>query len=147
MLQISRATPKDIPALVQMIGRLCAFHGDTSVMGLADAQARFCGGPLTALIATRGTAYLGYAVLEPHWRPMNDGDLLDIAHLYVEERFRGQGIGSKLIAAARDHARAVGACRLVIGTSLDNPRAAETYRKMGFDEITVTGARFRIALD
>ena len=148
MCEITPVTPKDIPALLAMIRKLCAFHGDTCVMGLADTQATFIGGPLTGFIAKAGGRPVGYAALEPHWRPMHQGPLIDIAHLYVEEAQRGRGIGRALIAAARDHANSIGACRLVIGTHPDNAAAAAAYRAMGLAEITQTpGPRFAITLE
>jgi GNAT superfamily N-acetyltransferase len=66
-------------------------------------------------------------------------------HLFVADGRRGQGIGRNLIGAAQAHARATGAIRLTIGTSPSNPSAAQTYRAMGWDEVTVsTGPRFQI---
>lgn len=147
MREITTATPKDLPALLPMIRKLCAFHGDPCHMGLAEAQARFIDGPLTALIARENGRAVGYAVLEPRWRPMETGDLIDIAHLYVTEQARGHGVGRALIAAAQQMALEKGASGLVIGTAPDNPGAAAAYRAMGLDEITTQpGARFRIAL-
>jgi GNAT superfamily N-acetyltransferase len=148
MLTIAQATPKDIPDLLRMIQKLCAFHGDECQMGLADTQSQFIDGPLVAFIARQGGQPVGYAVLEQHWRPMHAGDLYDIAHLFIEEPKRGKGIGKALIAACRSFAVAKGACRLVIGTSPVNPNAAAVYRAMGLIEITTTpGPRFEIALD
>ncbi len=146
MVEISKVTPKDIPALLRMIGKLCAFHGDSCQMGLAETQERFCDGPLVGFIAYQDGIPVGYAVLEPHWRPMQRGDLLDIAHLFVEEPHRGKGIGHALIAEAKAYAMESGASRLVIGTSPDNPGAAAAYRAMGFSEFTqMPGPRFRVA--
>ena len=145
MITIRQATPKDIPDLLAMIHKLCAFHGDPCHMGLAEAQSRFIDGPLTALIARSAQQAVGYAVLEPHWRPMDRGDGLDIAHLYVTETRRGQGIGRQLIEAARSKAAERCASRLTIGTSPINPGAAAAYRAIGLEEITSTpGARFSI---
>lgn len=147
MTDISPVTPKDIPALLQMIRKLCAFHGDACLMGLSDTQAQFIDGPLVGLIARKNGAVAGYAALEPHWRPMHTGPLLDIAHLFVKEPLRGHGIGKALITAAREQAKRVNACRLVIGTSPVNPGAAAAYRAMGLEEMTgPRGARFEVAL-
>ena len=147
MPQITQVTPTDIPDLLRMIQALCAFHGDTCQMGLADTQAKFIGGPLTGLIAHQDGQAVGYATLERHWRPMYKGDLLDIAHLFVIEPMRGKGIGTALIAACRTFANAQSACRLVIGTSPTNPGAAAAYRVMGLAELTTSpGPRFEIAL-
>jgi GNAT superfamily N-acetyltransferase len=147
MTTITHAATQDIPDLLAMICKLCAFHNDTCAMGPADVQSRIIDGPLMALMAHQNGSALGYAVLEPHWRPMYDGDLWDIAHLFVEETARGRGIGASLIAAAKDFALQQGACRLVIGTSPMNPGAAAAYRAMGLTEITnKPGPRFEIAL-
>ena len=148
MIDISKVTPKDLPDLHAMIGKLCAFHGDTCLMGLADAQAQFIDGPLIGLIARQAMRPVGYAVLEPHWRPMNTGAMLDITHLFVAEDMRGRGVGKALIGSAKDYAAQSGACRLTIGTSPANPSAATAYRAMGHAEITTApGPRFEIALD
>lgn len=148
MPNITEVTPKDIPDLLAMIRKLCAFHGDTCQMGLADTQEQFINGPLVGLIARDLGKAVGYAVLEPHWRPMHGGPMLDIAHLFVEEPMRGRGIGKALIAAAHGQAVREKASRLVIGTSPVNPGAAAAYRAMGLMEITGTpGARFEVAMD
>lgn len=145
MPEITQVTPKDVPNLLAMIRKLCAFHGDDCMMGLAETQAQFIDGPLLGLIARHGKRALGYAVLEPHWRPMHNGPMLDIAHLFVEEPERGRGIGKALIAAAKDHATQSGASRLTIGTSPVNPGAAAAYRAMGLAEIiSIPGPRFEI---
>ncbi|PJI85042.1 ribosomal protein S18 acetylase RimI-like enzyme [Yoonia maricola] len=147
MLDISTVTPKDIPALLRMIRKLCTFHGDSCQMGLADTQAQFIDGPLVAFLARQKGQPVGYAVVERHWRPMYAGDLYDIAHLFVEEPARGRGIGKALVAKCRSFASAQGACRLVIGTSPVNPGAVAAYRAMGLEEIEATsGPRFMIAL-
>ena len=124
MPDITHATPKDMTDLLHMIGKLCAFHGDICQMGLADAQAQFTHGPLSAFIARENGRAVGYCVIEPHWRPMETGPMLDIAHLFVEEALRGRGIGNALIDNAISYASAQGASRLTIGTSPDNPAAA-----------------------
>jgi GNAT superfamily N-acetyltransferase len=148
MLTIKQATPKDIPDLLAMIRKLCAFHGDECVMGLAQMQAQFIDGLLIGLIARQAGKPVGYAVLERHWRPMHHGDLLDVAHLFVQEAMRGRGIGKALISEARAYAASTQACRLIIGTSPVNPGAAAAYRAMGLSEITSTpGPRFEITID
>jgi GNAT superfamily N-acetyltransferase len=147
MFHITHVTPKDIPDLQDMLQKLCAFHGDTCMRGLEDIQAQFIDGPLVGLIVRKSGQAIGFATLVTHWRPMNDGDSIDILHLYVKEHMRARGIGRRLIAAAQDHARAQSATRLTIGTSPDNPGAAAAYRAMGWDEITSQpGPRFQIRL-
>jgi len=147
MPDIHQVIQEDLAPLCAMIGKLCAFHGDACVMDHEDAQARFIDGPLTAFIAKADGVPVGYLVLEPHWRPMHAGDLLDIAHLFVEEPARGQGVGRAMIARAQQFAYKTGAHRLVIGTAPENPTAAMVYRQMGFAEITHRpGPRFEVPI-
>ncbi|PUB12082.1 acetyltransferase (GNAT) family protein [Yoonia sediminilitoris] len=72
---------------------------------------------------------------------MRTGPCFDIAHLFVEEAQRGQGLGRALIDAAKGFADGQGVVRLTIGTSPDNPSAAGTYRAMALDEIASSLAR------
>ena len=146
MLKVTDVTPKDVPDLLEMIKALCAYHGDTCQMGLAETQDRFTNGCLIGLIAYIDEKAVGYAVVEPHWRPMHHGDLWDIAHLYVTEPMRGRGVGRALIDAVKSKAAQEGTYKLVIGTSPDNPGAAAAYRAMGHAEIKqMPGPRFEIA--
>lgn len=147
MTNIAKATPKDITDLMEMIRKLCAFHDDPCHLGMAQAQAQLIDGPLVCFIAHANRMRVGYAVLEPHWQPMRVGPCFDIAHLFVSEAYRGHGIGRALIAAAKDHANALGAARLTIGTSPDNPSAAAAYRAMSLHELTnQSGPRFSVPL-
>lgn len=145
---ITQATPRDLPDLKRMITALCAFHGDPMPRGLADLQERLIDQPgLIALIARDGATAIGYAVLEQHWRPMDEHDGYDIAQLFVEERWRSRGVGQALIQAAQRLASGAFASRLSIGTSPDNPGAASAYRAMGLTEITSPrGPRFAVPL-
>lgn len=145
---IHRATAKDIPDIHKMMGQLCAFHGDTLQIGLDDAQRQLVDtGHLIPLIARRADAALGFAVIEPHWRPMDSSDGWDIAHLFVAERARNQGIGHALIQHTQRLATQNGITRLTIGTAPNNPGAAAAYRAMHLEERTgPAGVQFRIPL-
>lgn len=146
-LTITQATPNDIPDVTRMIRALCVFHGDPCPLGLAEAQAVLIGGSRIALVAHRAGRRIGYAVMEPRWKPMRGGWAYDITQLFVVETERGKGTGRALIEASRDTARQRGAVGLTIGTAPDNPGAAAAYRAMGLTERTgPPGMRFDIAL-
>lgn len=146
MTTISKAKPKDIPDLLKMMRALCALHGDACQIGLEQAQHQLIqAGHLKALIAWHGNTRVGYAVLEPRWRPMHKADTLDIAQLYVTENMRGRGIGRSLILAAAELAGRNGFGRVTIGTTPENHAAAAAYRAMGLNEITkVSGPKFEV---
>ena len=147
-LRILRATRRHVPELHRMIGQLCAFHGDTSQMGLAQVQSRLIGsGQLLSFVAEQKGAAIAYAVAEVHWRPMDTGDGWDICQLYVTETNRNQGVGRALIDHIRGIARSQGVSLLGIGTAPNNPGAAAAYRAMGLSERSgPMGPRFAIAL-
>jgi ribosomal protein S18 acetylase RimI-like enzyme len=60
-----------------------------------------------------------------------------IAELSVSEEMRGHGIGSRLIAAIEDIARAGGHHTTVIGALVKNTRAHALYDRLGFRDYAV----------
>ncbi len=56
----------------------------------------------------------------------------ELAKMAVTERFRGHGIGRRLVAAAIDKARALDAATLVLATSRVLAAANYLYQDMGF---------------
>jgi ribosomal protein S18 acetylase RimI-like enzyme len=63
--------------------------------------------------------------------------LLNIHDLAVLPQYRGRGIGRALLAAAEDHARAKGCCKLTLEVQDDNARARSLYRRFGFNDFVV----------
>lgn len=97
---------------------------------------------IAELAATR--APMGYALVRPPDIPEIDtraGDL-ELKRIYVLWRFFGTGVGAALMACARDHARAAGAQRLLLGVYGDNHRAVAFYHRQGFAIIGTR--RFRV---
>ncbi len=56
----------------------------------------------------------------------------EISDLVVSESHRGRGLGTALIQALLQHALQRGITTFEIGVSLNNPRAAALYRRLGF---------------
>ncbi|MEM9610198.1 MAG: GNAT family N-acetyltransferase [Actinomycetota bacterium] len=62
-----------------------------------------------------------------------DARSVEIARLYVRPAARAAGAGRRLVTAALDHARRVGAERVVLDThGTVMPRAVDLYRTFGF---------------
>lgn len=53
----------------------------------------------------------------------------------VEPRFRGQGLGTVLLNAAIEQARAMRAPGISLAVDVRNPRAHELYRRVGFNDV------------
>jgi len=83
----------------------------------------------------------GYVMV---WTKYGTGDIEDgefesglLADLVVRERFRGQGIGSKLIRAGEDYAMSHGVKYLRLGVMAANQPARKLYAAHGYSEVGV----------
>jgi GNAT superfamily N-acetyltransferase len=59
----------------------------------------------------------------------------ELSKMAVASELRGHGIGRKLVAAAVDHARELGARALFLGTSRKLPSAVHLYETFGFRHV------------
>ena len=62
-------------------------------------------------------------------------DSVIVAELFVAESARGQGIGSRLLAEAEQHARTLGRQFLTLDVVDTNPGALRLYQRLGFEII------------
>jgi len=58
----------------------------------------------------------------------------EISDMVVTEAYRGRGIGTAIIQTLVQKALKLGADEAEIGASLNNPRAAALYRRLGFED-------------
>lgn len=84
------------------------------------------------LVAVEDGEVVGFAVT----RRMNDGSL-ELAGIIVLESRTGQGIGSALMARAKEAAREAGFPRMVVRTESVNERAISFYRRHGYELVDV----------
>lgn len=94
-------------------------------------------GSATYLVAWEGTEPLGSGLVQ--WRgPVGINarvafpDSAELNHLQVRPERRGSGVGTCLIQAAEDLARARGHHQLGVAVALDNPNAARLYTRLGY---------------
>ena len=57
---------------------------------------------------------------------------VEFNHLQVRDQYRGQGVGSALIAAAEALASQAGRDQIAVGVAEDNPDAERLYRRLGY---------------
>ena len=63
--------------------------------------------------------------------------LLNVHDLAVIPSHRGRGVGRRLLAAAEEHARARGCCKLTLEVQEDNLPARALYARFGFADFVV----------
>lgn len=56
--------------------------------------------------------------------------------LAVEERYKGQGLGTQLLRAAEDLAREKGATQISLSVAEENPRARRLYLHVGYQPVS-----------
>ena len=64
--------------------------------------------------------------------PDNGFSFMDVQDLYIEERLRGQGLASQLMAYAEEKARALGAKVIRSGTGCENAASQAMHKKLGY---------------
>jgi GNAT superfamily N-acetyltransferase len=80
------------------------------------------------VIPGEGTNILGYGQV------LMWPSCAEISDMVVHESCRGRGYGTAIIQTLIQKALALGADEVEIGAALDNPRAADLYRRLGFED-------------
>jgi ribosomal protein S18 acetylase RimI-like enzyme len=97
--------------------------------------------PARLIVATESPdVVVGFAALEAqhHWSGEIDAS---IGELVVAPGHEGRGIGTALVRAATDQARAMGHKRIGVSTGAANERALALYRRLGFQAEDVSLSR------
>lgn len=153
--RIRKMEAGDVPAIAELLRSLMLFaHIDAEPAQVTRdriaAHLALCRADDSHLVLVAQTAQdeiAGYCAV--HWLPylILPGPEGYVSELFVSERFRGQGIGSALLEAVKQHARERGCMRLM----LINMRKRESYQrgfyaKQGWEE-RPDAANFILHLD
>lgn len=79
---------------------------------------------------------IGFTQLYPSFSSVAMKPIWILNDLYVTETARRQGVGTRLLMAARDHALQSGAARLVLATAVENRMAQSLYERLGWQRDT-----------
>lgn len=80
---------------------------------------------------------VGIAQLYSGYSTLSLGKIWTLYDLYIDQNYRGKGIGRILLDACRDFARSDGGFRLDLKTERDNLPANVLYEKFGFSKDNV----------
>lgn len=67
----------------------------------------------------------------------NDADYFHVDALFVDERFRGKGIGTNLLKKIEEHAKSIGQTKIGLGVLAGNIRSHNYYKKIGFKDYDI----------
>jgi GNAT superfamily N-acetyltransferase len=126
---IRPARPDDAAAIAALSGELgYPITGDEAGVRLEEA------GESDLLVADEpDVGVVGWIGVAVH-RSVETGPLAEIHGLIVSERIRGQAIGSALLAAAEDWARARGLTRIRVRSNVTRTRTHGFYLARGYGE-------------
>jgi GNAT superfamily N-acetyltransferase len=127
----------DVPALVGLLEELDRFYGVTEFPPAAVRARRvrdaLFGDPpaVFALVARQGAALTGIATYSYHWPASDLRTSIFLKDLYVAERYRGDGIGERLLRELRAIARERGCPRVEWTADRWNEGAQRFYDRLG----------------
>ncbi|RFP16394.1 MULTISPECIES: GNAT family N-acetyltransferase [unclassified Duganella] len=134
-ISIRQAALADIEALSVLFDGYRQFYGRESDVPAAKKFLidRFGNGESILFIAHDGAEPIGFTQLYPSFSSVSLGRIYVLNDLFVNELGRRKGVGAKLLTAAADFARAVGAIRLALSTSNTNTTAQALYEAEGWE--------------
>jgi len=148
-MKIRRCVAEDRNELMRMRLALWPEIGSDGTNQEAEAAELLAKKDAIVLVAESpgGVGLAGFA--EVGERAYADGcDTAPVAYLegwYVDEGFRGQGVGRALIAAAEDWAREQGYREFASDALLENVESQKAHEAIGFEEVE-RAVRYRKAL-
>lgn len=92
----------------------------------------------------RDGTVIGRAYLYLIYNDLHDAPYGLLEDVFVEEPYRGQGIGTQLVQAVVDEAKARGCCKLIGQSRFGREKVHEMYEKLGLHK---HGYNFRMNLN
>ena len=134
MIRVRRATTTDAETIAPLFDRYRQFYRQASDLPLALAfihERLSLKESVIFLAEDEEGPPIGFTQLYPSFTSVGAGRLWILNDLFVIPAARGRGVGRALLDAAKAHADATGAKRLVLSSAHDNP-ARELYESLGY---------------
>ncbi|WP_299467276.1 GNAT family N-acetyltransferase [uncultured Gimesia sp.] len=134
-ITVRQAVLSDLEALVLLFDSYRQFYGRTS--DLAEVRdflsARFNHGESVMFIAHNSHTPVGFTQLYPSFSSVSLARTFILNDLFVSADARRKGVGSLLLSAAVDYAKALNAVRLTLSTEITNKTAQALYHSTGWE--------------
>ncbi len=133
-IQVRRATIADIDALVPLFDAYRQFYEQPSDPAAARAflAERFTRDENVVFLAELAGRAVGFTQLYPSFTSTGLARIFVLNDLFVHPTARKSGIGTLLLDAATDYARATSAVRLTLSTATTNRTAQSVYEQNGW---------------
>lgn len=133
-ITVRQAVLSDLEALVPLFDAYRRFYGRASDVRAARAflLARFDHGESILFIAFEDGTPIGFTQLYPSFSSISLARIFILNDLYVHEDARRKGVASKLMSAAVEFARSLGAVRVSLSTATTNETAQALYQSAGW---------------
>lgn len=138
MFAIQQATARDLDQLAPLFDAYRQFYGQQSDIPAARAFLldRFRHSESVIFMATDDGKAIGFTQLYPSFSSISVARIYVLSDLFVASNVRKKGTGRKLLEAAVDFGRLVGACQLTLETAKTNLTAQSLYESCGWTRDT-----------
>ena len=131
---VRQAVLADLPLVAPLFDEYRRFYGRAGDLAAATAflRDRFAHGESVLFLALDDAEPVGFTQLYPSFSSVSLARVFILNDLFVAPSHRRSGVGSALLQAATDHARALGAVRVSLNTDVANTTAQATYEARGW---------------
>jgi ribosomal protein S18 acetylase RimI-like enzyme len=134
-LVIRAIAPADVPSIIRLLREFAAFEGLSAFCEVTEdnlSAAMFGDDAVVeGLIAFDGEAAIGYAIFYPNFASFRGQRGLYLEDIYVNDKYRGMGVGDAMIREIARTAAARGLERLDFLVLDRNTAAVKFYEKLG----------------
>ncbi len=133
-IHVRQAILSDLDALAPLFDGYRQFYRQSSDLAAARQflLERFNHGESVLFLACDAESAVGFTQLYPSFSSVSLARTFILNDLFVAHNHRRQGVGSKLLHAATEFARLLGAVRVSLNTDIKNTTAQKTYQAQGW---------------
>jgi len=133
---VRQAVLSDLESVATLLDAYRLFYGRASDVTAARAflLERFNHGESVIFVAFLGSDAVGFTQLYPSFSSVSLARIFILNDLFVSPDTRKQGVAKKLMHAADEFAKSLGAVRLSLSTVVSNQTAQALYESMGWEK-------------
>ena len=133
---VRQAVLSDLESVATLLDAYRQFYGRSSDITAARAflLQRFNHSESVIFVAFLGTEPVGFTQLYPSFSSGSLARIFILNDLFVSPDVRKKGVAKKLMHAAAEFAKSLGAVRMSLSTSVSNQTAQALYESMGWEK-------------